>query len=324
MPSKQQRIDAVAPELRTLVQQHEEGTFKGGVEAFNTYIMKVITDADLFTMEVRNVACVGVHPDNREKSMLVPIDVQDLLRKFWENGYNPALWEAMALTIPHGPVGDDWRCKNADLVKDAEGYLAQSDSSLLEIVTGRGSHGTHALLCVAFSALGMFPELCDKDGRVSKAAFLEQQPSWEEPLKHGLKYQVMPGELELAVPGLLACLSRIGNASHDVFRQKTVLQMCNRIHAIITSFKGKVDLDCVVKQACLGNGGSDFEPQCRQMVDFAQAWSGGKHRQWIVELEKYERTVAMKRKLPASLLQALGHADLLHAPKYIRVASLVI
>ena len=48
MPSKQQRIDAVAPELPALVQQHEEGTFKGGVEAFNTYIMKVITDADLF------------------------------------------------------------------------------------------------------------------------------------------------------------------------------------------------------------------------------------------------------------------------------------
>lgn len=327
MLSKQQRIDAVAPELRSLVQQHEEGTFKGGVEAFNDYIMNKIADADLVKEEIRNVACAGVHPDNRESSMLVPIDVHDLLRKFAENGFNPNLWDALALTIPHGPKGDEWRRANAALVEDAEGYLAQSESSLLEIVTGRGSHGTHALLCVAFGALGMHPDLCDEHGRISKAALLEKQPSWEAPLKHGLKYKVLPGELELAVPGLLSCLSRIGNASHDVYRQKTALQMCNRIHTIIscrTSKSKDVDIDFVVKQACVGNGGTEYQPQCRQLADFVVAWSGGKDGRWLRDLEKFERTVALKRKLPAAMLQALGTADLLHAPKYIRVASLFV
>ena len=88
----------------------------------------------------------------------------------------------------------------------------------------------------------------------------------------------MPGELELAVPGLLACLSRIGNASHDVYRQKTALQMCNRIHSIVkmqTAKNKDVELDWVVKQACVGNGGSSFVPQAKQLAAFVEAWSGG-------------------------------------------------
>ena len=69
----------------------------------------------------------------------------------------------------------------------------------------------------------------------SKAKLLELQPSWREPLEKSCLYKIIPGELELAVPGLLACLSRIGNASHDVYRQRTALQLCARIHSIIAS-----------------------------------------------------------------------------------------
>ena len=46
MLSKQQRIESVAPKLRILVQQHEDGTYHGGVEAFNALIMGVIKQAD--------------------------------------------------------------------------------------------------------------------------------------------------------------------------------------------------------------------------------------------------------------------------------------
>ena len=53
MLSKQQRIESVAPKLRVLVQQHEDGTYHGGVEAFNALIMGVIKQAGLLTEETK-------------------------------------------------------------------------------------------------------------------------------------------------------------------------------------------------------------------------------------------------------------------------------
>jgi hypothetical protein len=62
-------------------------------------------------------------------------------------------------------------------------------------------------------ACSIHPELANQNGQVSKAKLLELQRGWRGPLEKGLLYKILLGELELAVPGLLACLSRIGNAS---------------------------------------------------------------------------------------------------------------
>ena len=37
----------------------------------------------------------GTHPANREKQMIVPTGSQDLLLKFFENGYNLEKWDAI-------------------------------------------------------------------------------------------------------------------------------------------------------------------------------------------------------------------------------------
>jgi hypothetical protein len=55
------------------------------------------------------VSEAGTHPDNREKAMLVPIDVHDLLLKFADKGYNPSKWDALALRTPAGPESDQWQ-----------------------------------------------------------------------------------------------------------------------------------------------------------------------------------------------------------------------
>ena len=43
--SKMDKIKKVAPELRELVQAHEQGTFAGGVAALNSLMIKKIEDA---------------------------------------------------------------------------------------------------------------------------------------------------------------------------------------------------------------------------------------------------------------------------------------
>lgn len=318
--SKMDKTRGVAAKLRDLVRAHEEGTFNGGVEALHSLIIKTIEDAGLFVSEIRHVSVVGVHPDNREQAMLVPMDVHDLLLLFQENGYNAALWDALAVSIPQGPVGEEWRKKNAEVVAGSEGQLADVDASSLEILTGRGSHGTAALRCVLFGAASPHKSLVDKHGQVSKAMLLQHQPSWEQPLEHGLLYRIFPGELEIEVPGLLAALSRMGNAHHDVFRQKTALQMCNRIHRILKCKTGKVDVDAAAHIACQGNGGTQYLPQCLQLISFVQSWSGGVSGHVLKDLEMYERGCTMKRKLAPADLAGLASVDMLHAPVYIKAS----
>ena len=122
------------------------------------------------------------------------------------------------------------------------------------------------------------------------------------------------------MPGLLAALSRGGNASHDVYRQQTVLQTCNRLHLLCVTAGSDFDEDWVCTQACLGNGGTEFLAKARQLLEFVKACAGGKSAHLLKDLEMYERSCPSKRKLMAADLQTLAQADLLHAPKYVGVS----
>ena len=57
----------------------------------NCRMLKIIDDAGLVDWEIKRVEKVCTHPSNREKTMLIPMDVHDLLLKFAENGYNSAI-----------------------------------------------------------------------------------------------------------------------------------------------------------------------------------------------------------------------------------------
>lgn len=243
MMSQQARIDQIAPELRRLVQAHDEDTHPEGCEALNAEMYKIIDDAKLIERELKLVGKAGCHPSNREEVMIVCVDAHDLLKKFHENGFNPEMWNAFAARIPAGPIGDAWRAANERLAQESDNMLASCDGDALDIVTGRGSHGTAALRMVMDGKVkSIHPELADAQGYVSMAKLLEAQPSWRAPLEQGVLYKIIPGELELAVPGLLACLSRLGNASHDVYRMQTTLQLCSRIHNIINTQGAKKTL----------------------------------------------------------------------------------
>ena len=325
MASLLARMDKCVPLLQALVQHHNAGTYAGGAEAFNAEIEGVMEQHAMFSEEYLQVDQVGVHPHNREKTMLVPMDSQDLLLKFYENGYNPRKWEALALKIPSigfgaQEAGQEWRNKNVELVQESDGLLAPMEAEQIDRFTGRGSHGTGALRLAKLGGTCVHPELQGPDGQVSLSKLLEKQPSWKAPIEKGLLYRCLPGELELAVPGLLACLSRGGNASHDVYRQQTVLQTCHRLHLLCVTAGSDFDEDWVCTQACLGNGGSEFLAKARQLLEFVKAWAGGNSAHILKDLEKYERSCPNKRKLMTADLQTLAQADLIHAPKYVGVS----
>ena len=72
-----------------------------GAESFSEEIIERIDAAGLLDdnqwMDVEHVA---VHPDNREKAMVVPVDAHQLLKAISGNGWSWTKWNALASEVP--------------------------------------------------------------------------------------------------------------------------------------------------------------------------------------------------------------------------------
>ena len=313
-----ERVSCVAPAINSTIESFElEDT---GVEAFQEKLLKMTRDAGLLEEQRHDVENVGVHPDNREGSMLVPVDAQDLLRHWVVGGWSWAKWNALATPIPSGNIGDEWRAKNAELAKNSNGMLAPCNADKLAVVTGMGSHGTAALRALKMGAKGAegLAEFCDDKGCLSMSKVLERQPSMKLPFEQGCPYSVIRAELCLACPRMMENLSRAGNASHNVYRAQTTLQHCSRIHNIAINVKdgNNIEWDDVARKASVGMG-PDFFKAASHISAFVRAWSGGSDAHILKDLEKYEKTLKIKRKLYPSDLGELAKIDSIDLPKYV-------
>ena len=298
-----ERIARVAPELTALVKAHNDDTFPEGPEALTVKIETIVNDASLMESRVCQVDKIGIFPGNREKAMAIPVDVQTLLHNFMlKNGFNPSRWDCMCLTIPES-VRSEWTEKNKNLVRRSAGYLA--DYGDIDLVSGRGSHGTAALRAAKFGAKSMFPKIADSNGNISRGACIDKQPSIQKPLDEGVLVKIIPGELELAVPGIFQVLSRVGNVSNSSYRPQTTLQSCARIHELAVQQGDDVDFDKVNKQASIGMPPED-EENVHKISAFVQKWSGGAEGQVLKNLSEYEMTLQVRRKVKPDDLEKLA------------------
>ena len=312
------RVATIAPIINSMIEEHDKEDSALGVEAFQEDMIGRIRAAGLLVPKWIELEFVGVHPDNREKAMLVPIDVHDLLRRIAEDGWSYKKWDALACEIPEGPLGQDWRQQNEALAKASDGLLAPYQGDMLTVLTGRGSHGTAAVRAMKMATKGIHPEVC-VDGYVSKSKICERQPSMEQPLAKGCPYDVLKAELVVACPRLMEVLSRTGNAGHNVFRVQTTLQHCNRIHQLAVNRQQankSLEWEAIAKQACIGMG-ADFFEDAKKLSEFVRVWSGGEDGHILKDLESYERTLKVKRKLYPHDLQSLSKLDFVDAPRYI-------
>ena len=84
-------------------------------------------------------------------------------------------------------------------------------------------------------------------------------------------YDIIPGDLCIAVLGLFEVLSRIGNVGNDTFRLPTTLHHCNRLHALAVPVAKQVatmNWEDVPKVVGIGD---DADMLC----DIVEKWSGG-------------------------------------------------
>ena len=84
---KAERINIVAPVINQLIWAFESRTLKEGVETFQEKLTKRISAANLSEFEDIHAESICIHPDNREKAMVVPVDSHELLLRITEDGW---------------------------------------------------------------------------------------------------------------------------------------------------------------------------------------------------------------------------------------------
>ena len=77
-----------------------------GAESFSEEIIERIDAAGLLDKnQWVDVEFVAVHPDNREKAMVVPVDAHQLLKAISDNGWS---WEKWNGLLPPTTIGKEW------------------------------------------------------------------------------------------------------------------------------------------------------------------------------------------------------------------------
>ena len=156
-----------------------------------------------------------------------------------------------------------------------------------------------------FSCTSIYTDIADSNGNISMAKCLERQPSLKAPLEHGVIVKVVPGELELAVPGLFQLLSRTGNVSNSSYRLQTTLQSCCRLHSLAVQYGDAADWDKIESQATMGMAPEDAQ-NVSKLRKFVARWSGGEEGDVLRDLQNYEQTLTVHRKIKPDDLETLG------------------
>ena len=118
------RVQATAPIINDMIAAFERGEFNDGTQNFQDMVLEKIRAASLHRDDVwTQVDVVGVHPDNRERAGLVPIDVHNLLLRIFEDGFMMKAVDLLACEIPPTDEGEKWRVFNEVLANGSSGLL---------------------------------------------------------------------------------------------------------------------------------------------------------------------------------------------------------
>jgi hypothetical protein len=319
--SKTERIKQLAPLLNKAFDDFDEQI--EGTEEFDADVMATIDAAGLLDKNrVVKVQGIAIHPDNRERAMIVPVDSHELLFRMYNDGFSFPRWKAFGCTPPPcQKLMQAWTEANEKLVNDSDQLLPPLQE--IEVFAARGSHGSTGMRCLAEGALALpehLQQLAGNDGKLSASKVIAAKPSFAKPLQEGVPFDLVPGELCMAVPRLMEILSRIGNASNNVYREQSALQHCNRLHrlAIAKETTGPLNAeawDHIARQACIGVG-PHFIKEAKRLCQFVKSWSGGGDGKVFKVLEAYERTLQVKRKIYPSDLAAIAALDLWQCQRF--------
>ena len=307
------KVEQIAPLLNVELKKFNDS--KGsGAEAFSAAVVSALKKTGLCKRVWMQVDHIGVHPSNREKTMLIAIEVHILLKNIAKRGWVSDKANILACKIPDGNLGETWKQKNVTLARNSNGLLPAYNTEIMTCVTGRGSHTVGAIRVMKYGGVrAVHPQLKGEDGKVSKSKICEAMPSMRIPMEEGVPVDLIEAELAVACPMMMEILSRVDNA-HQIYRQQTALQNCNRIHGLLQEFPDDDDELC--EKASVGIG-DEFAREAKRLLVFVRGLAGGKDPEILKSLEAYEQAMEVKRKLKSEDLEDLVRVELLELERFL-------
>lgn len=153
------------------------------------------------------------------------------------------------------------------------------------------------------------------DGYLCKEKILAKCPSLRAPLETGLKYTHLCWEITVECPSLMRILSEADNAKHTVYNMETPTQTMYSIHAKALQRAAKTDAEWdQVVTLSLRSLGEEKRADLTNLAVFVRKLAGGPGKPFLIELDKYGKTLKVVREVPSAFMKDLANLELVEAP----------
>ena len=312
----QSQMQAVVPKIEDLMRgckERQTGCMNPTVDE----IVDLCLKSDLaFKRNILGRNC-GIHPENRAKSGVDPINAQDLALRISLQGYseskleNPMGFEKAASGTTAESAQEKFMRKNFAM---SNGYLRTIPFRDVEYLPVTCSHTFAALNIIDGSNIrGLHEKLCT-NGYVDQQKTIQLCKSWEKPLRDGIPCIVFRRELEAACPELPGFLSIAGNQSHEVHQKETKIQFMLSLHQLFTAASastrsaGAASTRWAHVVSEMGTIKPHFANCAKEAAEFAAAWSGGDQSPALHEAEAYAKTLKARKEPEDGQLGILANA----------------
>jgi hypothetical protein len=312
-------LDEVGPKVNALLADLEQSG-EGKQTRIKTVVDKILEmalESGLAYKEKVSNAAVGVDPSNRYGDGLHPLDVHELLLEIAHQGWsNAEVQRACAAELLPGAAGQAAKDFNARLVANSDGLLAPLDPDAIRLTTVACSHTVAGLRVALFGARGVHKEIC-VDGFVSKERLMELSPEMRDPVENGITWTILRHQLVHRCPRLLHVVQEAGNIGHGIERKQTKVQTLLQIFARANAAPGSGDIDWKVLVKAIELHRPFLRGQCMDMAMYVQKWAGGEKGELLHELERFSKSLTLKRDIHASFFGALSKVELTQVALYV-------
>jgi len=305
--SVQARVESVRAEVESLMHAASD-TGKGGqlVQAADR-IMEQLKRAGLAYTQRIHSEHVGVHPANRYGQGVQPSEVHGLMEDIINLGWSWAkVAQATCIEVPAGPLHGEYERFNQDLAAGSDGQLAPVQPGALRYLSLSAGHTNQGLRAAHFGVKSESTQLAD-NGHMCWRKIQSRDPEMGKAISEGLNWTTLARQVEEAFPGLVGMLQEALNASDQVHRSESELEVTLKIHQLAMSqvrSKGEVDWPAVVAAA------GRSKPQCSsdipQLAAFAQMVCGGTDAQLLKGLMCFVKSLKTKRTVRGEVFNALA------------------
>ena len=217
-------------------------------------------------------------PRNRGNGMLEISHVPQQVDEISQAAFSlHEVQQACAVRMP--AKGSDERkaieLENMKLVAASHGQLAPVIADDAEIMVTGCSHNSAGLKAINAGAKCSV-ERISENGRYSAAKIIGKCPTYEKPIKEGLKYFVMEYDVEVMWPAFVDLTIEACNVGSAIARPDTIFQLMQKVHRIAVEMHNdgdKIDYAFISKR--VARTLPALKDMLPEIAKYVELWSGG-------------------------------------------------